>query len=173
MGFCHVTIQTDFGSLAIVYTCDPFQLYKLYLPRKADRILIDDIQNDFVLEKGYHPNIDILVDRLKQYFKGNPIDAPWEWLKWQNLTALQIQTLTQTARIPFGAVCTYGKLAKKIGKPKAVRFVGSCMARNPFPILIPCHRVIRSDGTIGCFGGGSELKKKLLTLESNETISNR
>jgi len=173
MGFCHVMIQTVFGTSAIVYTCDPFHLYKLYLPRNTDSELINDIQNDFVLEKGHHPNIDLLVNQLKHYFQGNPIDTPWEWLAWQNLTALQVQTLKQAARIPFGAVCTYGELAQKIGKPKAARFVGSCMARNPFPIIIPCHRVIRSDGTIGCFGGGPDLKEKLLTLEANETISNR
>ena len=173
MRFSHVIIRTGFGTVAIVFTCDPFQIFKLYLPRKSDRLLIKDIQKDFIVDQGHHPNIELMVDQLKQYFQGYPIDTPWKWLSWQNLTQLQIETLKQTAQIPYGEVCTYGELAKKIGRPKASRFVGSCMARNPFPILIPCHRVIRSDGTIGCFGGGPELKQKLLTLESNETISNR
>jgi len=173
MHFSHVRIQTDFGTIAVVYTCDPFLLYRLYLPRKSDNALIKDIQKDFSPDQRYHPNIGVIVDQLTQYFQKRPIDTPWEWLTWQNQTPLQIQTLKQTAQIPYGAVCTYGELAKKIGKPKAARFVGSCMARNPFPIIIPCHRVVRSDGTIGCFGGGTELKQKLLALESNETVSNR
>lgn len=172
MHYSHVRMPTVFGGAAIVYTCNPFQLYRLYLPRKSENLLTQDIQKDFSPDQRHHPNIDLLVDQLKLYFKGHPIDPPWEWLAWQNLTALQIQTLKQTAQIPYGTVCTYGELAQKIGRPKAARFVGSCMARNPFPIIIPCHRVIRSDGRIGCFGGGPELKQKLLALESNETISN-
>ena len=167
MQFSHVRIQTLFGWAAIVYTCNPFLLYRLYLPRKSEDILTRNIQKDFSLDQGYHPNIDLIIDKLMLYFQGNPIDTPWEYLVWQNLTSLQIHTLIQTAQIPYGAVCTYGELAQKIGRPKAARFVGSCMARNPFPIFIPCHRVIQSNGTIGCFGGGPELKQKLLTLESN------
>jgi methylated-DNA-[protein]-cysteine S-methyltransferase len=154
MHFSHVKIQTDFGTVAIVYTCDPFQLYKLYLPRRSVQILTQDIQKEFSVDQKYHPNIDKLVTQLQHYFKGNPIDTPWQWFSWQNLTPLQVKTLEQTAKIPYGAVCSYGTLAQKIGRPKAARFVGSCMAQNPFPIFIPCHRVIRSDGTIGCFGGG-------------------
>ena len=174
MRFHHVKIQTGFGTVAIVYTCNPFQILKLYLPRKSDNELIHDMQKDFVkLVQKDHPQIDMLIDQLKQYFLGSPIDPHLKWLSWQNLTPLQIKTLQQTAQIPYGDVCSYGELAQKIDRPKAARFVGSCMARNPFPILIPCHRVIRSDGTIGCFGGGPELKQKLLALESNETISNR
>jgi len=172
MRFSHVIFQTAFGTVAMVYTCDPFQLYKLYLPRVSEDMLEHDIQKEFSPDHKDHPNIDILVKQLQHYFKGNSIAPPWKWLSWQNLTSLQVKTLEQTAQIPYGAVCSYGALAQKIGRPKASRFVGSCMARNPFPIFIPCHRVIRSDGSIGCFGGGPELKQKLLALESNETIPN-
>jgi len=172
MRFSHVRMQTEFGTIAIVYTCHPFQLFKLYLPRKSEALLTNVIQTEFSPDLSYHPNMDILVDLLQCYFKGHPINVNIQWLAWKNLTKLQIETLKQAAKIPFGSVCSYGELAQKIGSPKAARFVGTCMARNPFPILIPCHRVIRSDGTIGCFGGGPDLKQKLLKLESNETISN-
>ncbi len=67
--------------------------------------------------------------------------------------------------IPLGQVRTYKWVAKKIGKPKAVRAVGQTLKRNPWPILIPCHRVVCSDGHIGGYVGGTNLKRNLLDLE--------
>ncbi|MBF0451005.1 MAG: MGMT family protein [Candidatus Magnetomorum sp.] len=165
MTVCRMVFQTAFGYAAAAYVAHPFQLHKVYLPRQTRNIVMDDIFNDFEIIEGHHPNIDILVKHMQHYFQGHPIQTPWAWLKWDTMTSLQAQTLKQTAQIPFGAVCTYQQLAQNIGRPKAVRFVGSCMARNPYPIIIPCHRVIRSDGSIGQFGGGASLKKRLLALE--------
>lgn len=70
--------------------------------------------------------------------------------------------------IPYGETISYGELAKKIGEPKAVRAVGAANGQNPIPIIVPCHRVIGSDGSLTGFGGGIENKKKLLELESGQ-----
>ena len=70
--------------------------------------------------------------------------------------------------IPYGETMSYGELAKKIGDPKAVRAVGAANGQNPIPIIVPCHRVIGSDGSLTGFGGGLENKKKLLELESRQ-----
>lgn len=70
--------------------------------------------------------------------------------------------------IPYGETMSYGQLAKKIGEPKAVRAVGAANGQNPIPIIVPCHRVIGSDGSLTGFGGGLENKKKLLELESRQ-----
>ena len=70
--------------------------------------------------------------------------------------------------IPYGETMSYGELAKKIGEPKAVRAVGAANGQNPIPIIVPCHRVIGSDGSLTGFGGGLENKKKLLELESRQ-----
>src|SRR3990172_3256132 len=71
----------------------------------------------------------------------------------------RIYQLTQ--KIPYGQVRSYGWLAKRAGKPAAARAGGNALARNPLPLAVPCHRVIRSDGNLGGFGGGIELKKVL------------
>ena len=67
--------------------------------------------------------------------------------------------------MPRGRVVTYGALAGKVNAPRAARAVGTAMARNPFPLVFPCHRVVRSLGDPGNFGGGAELKRRLLALE--------
>jgi methylated-DNA-[protein]-cysteine S-methyltransferase len=80
--------------------------------------------------------------------------------------------LELTAKIPYGEVRSYEWVAGELGKPKAARAVGNALARNPVPILIPCHRVVRSDGTIGGFALGSDWKKKLLALEKTRKNKN-
>jgi len=98
---------------------------------------------------------------------------PWEWPDLSGLTALQRSVLYATAAIPYGSVRTYGQVAAAIDRPRACRFVGTTLAKNPYPILIPCHRVIRSDGTTGQFGGGTDLKKRLIERESVFVSSKR
>ncbi len=71
----------------------------------------------------------------------------------------------QLRRIPFGETRTYGEIAAALGQPGAARAVGSANHHNPVPLVIPCHRVVAADGTLGGFGGGVELKRQLLELE--------
>jgi O-6-methylguanine DNA methyltransferase len=75
--------------------------------------------------------------------------------------------LAEVSNIPFGETASYGDIAKYIGKPKAMRAVGTANATNPLPLIIPCHRIIRNDGSLGGYGGGLNLKMQLLELESN------
>ena len=80
-------------------------------------------------------------------------------------TAFQKQVLEVVARIPYGETASYGDIARYVGKPKAVRAVGSANRKNPLPIFIPCHRVIGSDGKLTGFNGGLDAKRWLLELE--------
>jgi methylated-DNA-[protein]-cysteine S-methyltransferase len=73
--------------------------------------------------------------------------------------------LHATTLIPYGETSSYREVATAAGRPKAVRAAGSALARNPLPILVPCHRVLRSDGAIGQYLGGTAAKTQLLTLE--------
>lgn len=75
------------------------------------------------------------------------------------------QVLRAVFAIPRGRVSSYGRIAASVNRPGAARAVGTAMATNPFPIIIPCHRVIQSDGHIGEFGGGRPMKKMLLEIE--------
>jgi len=80
-------------------------------------------------------------------------------------TEFQRAVLQELQRIPYGVTASYGEIAERIGRPKAVRAVGAANGRNPIPIVIPCHRVIGSDGAMTGFGGGIPTKKALLRLE--------
>jgi O-6-methylguanine DNA methyltransferase len=77
----------------------------------------------------------------------------------------QDQVLAEARRIPFGEVASYATLARRIGHPKAARAVGNALGANPVPVLVPCHRVIRGDGTWGHYAFGAALKTRLLALE--------
>lgn len=80
-------------------------------------------------------------------------------------TEFQLQVLDELQKIPYGTTASYGDIARRIGRPKAVRAVGAANGRNPLPIIIPCHRVIGSSGDMTGFGGGIPTKKALLRLE--------
>jgi methylated-DNA-[protein]-cysteine S-methyltransferase len=82
-----------------------------------------------------------------------------------NVRPFQKKVLTALCRVPYGETISYGMLAEKIGKPKASRAVGQANAKNPIPIVIPCHRVIGSNGKLTGFGGGISTKQALLDLE--------
>ena len=108
-----------------------------------------------------------VINQLNAYFAGelksfdlklSPYGTPFQQKVWHCL-----------AEIPYGELTTYGAIAKKIGHPKAVRAVGGANARNPLPIVLPCHRVIGSDGTLTGFGGGLGLKETLIALEMANT----
>lgn len=105
--------------------------------------------------------------QLRQYFAGErrEFDLPL------NLTGtdFQVQVLEELQRIPYGETTSYGDIAKRIGRPKAVRAVGAANGRNPLPIIIPCHRVIGSSGDLTGFGGGLDTKEALLRLEAENT----
>ena len=79
--------------------------------------------------------------------------------------------LKVTAQIPYGEVRSYRWIANKLGHPNAARAVGNALAKNPVPIIIPCHRVVRSDGSIGGFALGGRWKKRLLNLEKAPAAS--
>jgi O-6-methylguanine DNA methyltransferase len=97
---------------------------------------------------------------------GTPGELP---IDVRGLTPFQQTVLTMAATIPRGEVRPYGWLAKEVGRPGAVRAVGSTMARNPTPLIVPCHRVVRSDGTIGNYSlGGPHRKWELLRYEGSD-----
>ena len=101
---------------------------------------------------------------LRDYLSGRPrfFSAP---VDLRRLPPFARAVLRAVIRIPYGEVRSYRWLAQRWGKPKASRAVGNALARNPIPILIPCHRVVRSDGSLGGYALGLSWKKKLLELE--------
>ncbi|WP_233842401.1 methylated-DNA--[protein]-cysteine S-methyltransferase [Dyella sp. 2HG41-7] len=101
--------------------------------------------------------------QLEEYFAGERtvFDLPLHPLG----TDFQVTVWKALAKIPYGATISYGELARRIGQPQAVRAVGAANGRNPLPIVLPCHRVIGSDGSLTGFGGGLPTKRFLLAME--------
>ena len=102
-------------------------------------------------------------EQLTSYFAGErkAFDLPLR----PNGTEFQLRVLDELQKIPYGTTASYGDIASRIGRPKAVRAVGAANGRNPLPIIIPCHRVIGASGKLIGFGGGIPTKKALLKLE--------
>ena len=107
--------------------------------------------------------------QLDEYFSGarKEFDLPLQL----SGTEFQVQVLQELQRIPYGETTSYGAIAKRIGRPKAMRAVGAANGRNPIPIIIPCHRVIGSSGDLTGFGGGLDTKAALLRLEAEHSDS--
>jgi O-6-methylguanine DNA methyltransferase len=85
-------------------------------------------------------------------------------------TKKEITVYRELLRVPFGSTVSYGALAARAGIPRGARFVGNAMAKNNFPIIIPCHRVINADGTMGNYSGGTHIKKLLLDHERSASL---
>ncbi len=112
-----------------------------------------------------HPVAAKLLSLLTRYFAGECVDFSDVPLLNTPGTAFQQLVWRAIRTIPYGEVRTYAQLAATIGHPRAGRAVGNAAAANPTVIVIPCHRVIRSDGTLGDYGGGVTRKRQLLALE--------
>ena len=111
------------------------------------------------------PLLSYAYDILTNYFTGKTVDFSRVPLKLSRGTEFQIAVWNAIREIPSGETRSYKWLAEQIGSPKAVRAVGGAVGANPISIIIPCHRVIRSDGTLGGYGGGVRQKRLLLELE--------
>ena len=108
------------------------------------------------------------VDLLERYFAGERVEFPLDVVAFaeaHGCTRFEADVLGALADVPYGSTVSYRELAALAGRPAAQRAAGSVMARNPLPVILPCHRVVRSDGTLGNYGDDPRWKAKLLTLE--------
>jgi methylated-DNA-[protein]-cysteine S-methyltransferase len=101
---------------------------------------------------------------LTEYFGGDRAEFSVP-LDWSATSGFRLEVLRRLRQVPFGEVVSYGELAALAGRPGAARAVGTTMAHNPLPIVVPCHRVIRSGGELGRYGNDPELKVWLLVHE--------
>jgi methylated-DNA-[protein]-cysteine S-methyltransferase len=111
------------------------------------------------------PEIDTLLDNVESFLCGEDIVFSLDAVRLDLCTSFQQKVLSAQHAIPRGAVSTYGLIAKYLNNPYGARAVGTALAENPFPFVIPCHRTIRYNGALGGFGGGQDMKRKLLEME--------
>jgi methylated-DNA-[protein]-cysteine S-methyltransferase len=119
--------------------------------------------------RGFRPvpdqdAISTVADELGEYFRGerNHFEVPFDFSGISPFTKAVLEATTQ---IPFGRLTSYRGIAERIGQPSATRAVGNALGRNPIPVVIPCHRIVRSDSSIGGYTGGLKIKQHLLALE--------
>jgi len=160
----YATADTPIGSLVVAVT--PRGLVRLVFSWKEDvDAVLDDIAARLSPRIMESPaRTDAVRRQLDEYFHGRrtAFDVP---IDWELSRGFRRAVLERCARIPYGTVTTYKDLAAEAGSPRASRAVGSAMATNPVPIVVPCHRVLRTGGHLGGYGGGLDRKQWLLKLE--------
>jgi methylated-DNA-[protein]-cysteine S-methyltransferase len=114
----------------------------------------------------YAAATDEVRRQLDEYFEGARTRFELK-LDRRMMRGIARDVLAATARVPFGRTTTYGALAERIGRPRASRAVGNALGSNPIPIVVPCHRVLRTGGDVGGYAGGPSRKRRLLALEGS------
>ncbi|MDK2801419.1 MAG: methylated-DNA-[protein]-cysteine S-methyltransferase [Clostridiales bacterium] len=138
---------------------------KIVLPGQSEQELVIWLQKNF--SKFVQKETDIIkqtASELAEYFNQQRTDftIPLHLIG----TAFQKKVWKELMKIPYGSTVSYGYIASKIGNPKACRAVGGANNKNPIPIVIPCHRIVGSTGKLVGYGGGLDLKEKLLKIEN-------
>jgi methylated-DNA-[protein]-cysteine S-methyltransferase len=138
----------------LVLECDGDVLVGIWLPNERR-----NVGND---ADDVPPVLKETASQLDEYFAGERtgFDVPMEL----DGTDFQREVWTELTRIPYGETISYGELARRVGRPSAPRAVGQANGRNPIPVIVPCHRVLASNG-IGGYGGGLKVKRQLLAVE--------
>jgi O-6-methylguanine DNA methyltransferase len=119
------------------------------------------------IEEGEGPGGAGLGAAMREYLRGEPFVWDGE-LDLRGVTTFQAAVFEAVRRIPFGETRTYGDVAREIGRAGAVRAVGNALHRNPFPLVVPCHRVVREGGHLGGYACGPAMKRRLLAVERGQ-----
>ena len=155
-------LDSPIGRLRLVATDEG--LSRLLFPEQADE---DPDSDGDPTETDNHPVLDEAATQLAEYFAGRrqEFDIPLD------LTGTEFQRAAWSAlaNVPFGETRSYRQQAEAIGRPKAVRAIGAANGRNPVPIVLPCHRIVGSDGSLTGYGGGLPIKEFLLNHEQAQS----
>jgi methylated-DNA-[protein]-cysteine S-methyltransferase len=164
MKTAHYSLNTPIGQINLGWDEATRLVTHLCLSKDKSTNTLKDKMND--IPSTLPQSIRSVIDKLNQYFKGNiRMKFDLKSLDFANLTAFQRQVYLYITNIPPGKTQSYATVALSIGNPKAARAIGRAMAINPFPIIIPCHRIIAGDGTLGGYTGGLKMKEYLLKHE--------
>jgi methylated-DNA-[protein]-cysteine S-methyltransferase len=158
-----VVFETDLGFIGLALTSKG--VVRLILPRSSQAEVSAALRQTYPDLMPLAPaSLPDYGSKLRRYARGEPVTFDNEF-DLRPLTAFQQTVLTALLTIPYGEVHTYKEVAHAIDHPKAARAVGNALAKNPIPLMIPCHRIITSDGKLGGYSGGLDTKKRLLALE--------
>lgn len=177
----YTALGSRFGDILLFWTEEPHvKILRVFLPRQG----APDYQLARIAFPGAQPcaksrqlpaSIASASEIIVSILSGAPLPSPIELFEesLDKLPPFQRLVLALEATIPFGYISTYSELAAAAGSPKGARAAASALSHNPFPILVPCHRVISSSGRLAGYQGGIEMKKELLCQEGLSFIGDR
>lgn len=156
---------TTWGSFGVVFTTQG-KLAATFLPQPEKQVR-RMVGSKFPSASEQETGADEFCELIGDYFHGRKVSWKVE-IDWGDISGFRRRVLEACRRIPHGATASYADLAKAAGSPGAARAVGSAMASNPLPLIVPCHRVLRSDGSLGGFSSplGPSQKERMLKLEN-------
>ncbi len=160
IAFCHSPLLTGWIALA----ASELGITRLLLPKPSLTQLMRELEPADTWRYSWTPLLCRTYWQVRAYFSGQlkQFDIP---VDLREVSDFRAKILHEAQSMPRGETCSYAELAAAAGSPRASRAVGQAMASNPVPLLVPCHRVIGSDGSMVGFGGGTEQKLALLRLE--------
>ncbi|MBE0535541.1 MAG: methylated-DNA--[protein]-cysteine S-methyltransferase [Phycisphaerae bacterium] len=162
----HVVFETSWGFCGLGGVGDCLRYSTLPVSGTAEALeLIAARQSDSRYDAALFGD---LQKQVRAYFEGTYVDFSDVPADLSNMSTFSRHVLAACRSIPYGQTASYARLAAIAGSPRAIRAAGSVMAANPLPLIIPCHRIIRSDGRVGSFSatGGPQLKVRLLAVEA-------
>jgi methylated-DNA-[protein]-cysteine S-methyltransferase len=167
----YATAETPLGDVLVAAT--RHGLVRVGLPNQDPDAVLEELSGAVSPRILEHPaRLDEARRELEQYFTGRrkTFDLPVDWTLSRGFRR---RVLRQLAGIPYGETRTYAEIAARAGNPRAHRAAGSACGANPVPLVVPCHRVVRTGGQIGNYGGGPEMKEYLLRLEDALPVDGR
>lgn len=165
--YYYLIAPSIFGAFSILWRefLGKSKIFRIILSENIDSAS-ELIQNNFTTaSQSSNPTILHLTNLMQSFLSGQLVKFDLNLLAFETCSTFQQRVLLAENNIPSGWVSTYGRIGKYIGVSKGARAVGNALAGNPFPIIIPCHRAIRSDLTLGGYQGGVEMKRALLEFE--------
>ena len=163
----YITFSTDMGWVGMLASAKG--LLRTTLPQPSVHEVRQLLGNN-INHASWSPHLfKDLMERLGTYFSGHRTTFP-DKLDLSRATHFQREVWEITRLIPYGETRSYAWVAEQIKRPKAMRAVGQTLSKNPLPVIVPCHRVVASNGKLGGFSGGVEMKRYLLSLETSASI---
>lgn len=172
MADAYLLLPSDFGTVGLVWreAAGP-KVWCVVLPGEPDAVEAQIQAASSEARPGSSPVVAQMGEGIRRFLAGEPVAFNLSLLALERCSAFQRQVLLAEYGIPRGWVSTYGRIAHHLARPGAARAVGRALATNPFPLVIPCHRAVRSNGELGGYRGGPEMKRALLELEGVEFSS--
>jgi len=163
MKIVYTFFDTRLGTFYAAFT--PKGICGLSLSCRSEEEFVERLERRFGVEPVRDDSyVRSLLRAVNAYLRGEKVQWGFS-IDVSDATEFQKDAWMEARRIPYGATISYGELARRIGKPKAARAVGGAMSANPILLIIPCHRVVGSDGSLTGFGCGLDLKRRLLEIE--------